>query len=489
MTFANRPPASLNAVRDFARRHALAGYAVAIAAVGCVLAARAELERLDSFDYLPFVPAVLATAILSGRRETGLCFLLAVTANIVFVRQDDLIDTATNALLFAALSWPLAELCWRLKTTRIRSGDLSPAPSNRETMLDTILLSVPVATLDRAGHVRLLAPGACRLLGTSEAVALGQPFSRFVEGFDLDTFPVNQAREGKGPARFWLAILGDGSRIPINIQLGLLPHETCGNHAILYLSDLTEAHSADARARDLHTQLNRVWRLNSLGEMAATLAHELNQPLTAAVAYLHASQTDVKRAGLIGQSASLKIELAKSQLLRAGEIIRRMRELLAYETGSLGAERVAAMVGDLAGVFAMMELASGVPIEIQVDDHDDRVRAERIQIQQALLNLVRNAVEALAGRTDPRVRVIGRPVSGDRFELRVEDNGPGIAPDSMDMIFRPLNTTKAGGMGLGLSVTRSIVESHGGVLRVETSPMGGAAFSFFLIREPELEAA
>lgn len=489
MTFANRPHIGLKAVRDFVHRHAWAGYVVALAAVGCALAARAGLERLGSFYYLPFVPAVLATAIVSGRRETGLALLLAITANVVLVQRDDLVDTTTNALLFAAISWPLAELCWRLKASQMRAGDLSLILTRRETMLDTLLASVPVVTLDCAGHVRLLTPTACRLLGTSEAVALGQPFNRFVEAFDLDTFPVDPAREGDCPDRFWLATRGDGRRIPIAIQLGLLPHETGGDHATLCLTDLTQAHAADARAHDLHTQLNRIWRLNSLGEMAATLAHELNQPLTAAATYLHASQTDLKRAGLIGQSASQTIELAKNQLLRAGEIIRRMRELLAYETRSLGVERVAAMVADLAGVFAMMELAGGVAIEILVDDRDDRVRAERIQVQQALLNLVRNAVEALAGRPDPRVRIVGFPVSDDRFELRIEDNGRGIAADDMDMIFRPLTTTKTGGMGLGLSVTRTIVESHGGVLKIETSPMGGAAFSFCLTRDPELEDA
>lgn len=106
-----------------------------------------------------------------------------------------------------------------------------------------------------------------------------------------------------------------------------------------------------------------------------------------------------------------------------------------------------------------------------------------------MLNLIRNAVEALQGRPDGRVRVTGRALSPDLFELRVEDNGEGVDASELEMIFRPLMTTKSAGMGLGLSVTRTIVESHGGTLSVDRSPMGGAAFSFCLMREQELEEA
>jgi two-component system sensor kinase FixL len=354
-------------------------------------------------------------------------------------------------------------------------------------MLDTILESVPVVMLDRSGSIGFLTAPACTLLGASQAMAIGQPFTMFVENFDPAV--ASAGRPGDGVEQVWIGRRGDGRKIPLSIQMGLMPEEADGDHATLCLTDLTQSHAADARARELHSQLNRVWRLNSLGEMAASLAHELNQPLSAATTYLHASQLDVRRAGLIGESADRTIELAKAQLLRAGEIIRRMRELLAHETRSLGVERVASMVADMGGVFAMIERAGGVSIEIRVDDLDDRVRAERIQFQQALVNLVRNAVEALAGQPDQRVLISGYPVSDDAYEVRVEDSGMGIPADEMDTIFRPMMTTKSSGMGLGLSVTRTIVESHGGVLKVETSDLGGAAFSFQLIREPDLDDA
>ena len=177
-------------------------------------------------------------------------------------------------------------------------------------------------------------------------------------------------------------------------------------------------------------------------------------------------------------------------MLRAGGIIRRMRELLAHESRSLAVERVASMVLDLRDVFGLIERPGGIRIEIDMDDADDRVRAERIQFQQAMVNLVRNAAEAVSGQADPRIRVIGRAVSEEHYELRVEDNGPGIPAADLDAVFRPLSTTKTSGMGLGLSVTRTIVESHGGgALKVERSDLGGAAFSFCLLRDREIEDA
>lgn len=477
---------SLTSVQSFILKRRWSGYLLAIVAVGVGLGIRTILEGLGSFYYLPMVPAVMATAVLAGRRSTALAVILSIFANVVLVPRDSLLDAATNAGLFAAVAWTVAEICWGLRAYQHRNRELTHRLARRGKMLDTILESVPVVTLDRSGCVAFLTAPASKLLGASQAMAIGQPFAMFVENFDLAAHPAGLACHGAAE-QVWIGRRGDGRKIPLSIQMGLMASESDGDHATLCLTDLTQSHAADARARELHIQLNRVWRLNSLGEMAASLSHELNQPLSAAATYLHASQLDVRRAGLIGESADRTIELAKAQLLRAGEIIRRMRELLAHETRSLGVERVASMVADLGGVLSMIELATGVSIEIRVDDLNDRVQAERIQFQQAIVNLVRNAVEALADQPDQRVVIIGEPVSAEAYEVRVEDSGMGVPADEMDTIFRPMITTKTGGMGLGLSVTRTIVESHGGVLKVGTSDLGGAAFSFELIRARELE--
>jgi two-component system sensor kinase FixL len=231
--------------------------------------------------------------------------------------------------------------------------------------------------------------------------------------------------------------------------------------------------------------LNQVWRMNSLGEMAAILSHELNQPLTAAASYLQASQVDLGRAGIMADNASRTVELAKSQVLRAGAIIRRARELLTVETQPLEPERMSSMIDDLGPIIQLLGPASDAGIQISIDNIDDRVMADRIQFQQAIVNLVRNAVEAVADRERREVRLIGRPTSAEFYEIRVEDSGPGLAPDQVERMFEPLMTTKSDGMGLGLSVTRTIVENHGGSLTVGRSEMGGAAFTFSLQRVKE----
>lgn len=466
-----------------ARRRGVKAFLIALTLAVLSLAPRIWLGNEGHLYYLlPFV-AVASCATVTGRKPTFLVLAITTMANIQgAVAPPDGLALAL-ALLFGTIAWLLAELFWELGAHRRRADQLSVNLERREIMLDTILASVPVLTVDRAGVIQMLTQPACQLFGTTGA-SVGQSVSGFIDGFDA----VDEAAAAGPNDRVWTGRRENDSTFPLNVQVGILPEKPAGDYLILCLTDLSLAHAADAHARDLHAQLNRVWRLNSLGEMAATLAHELNQPLSAATTYLHASQMDVARAGLIGESAGRTIDLAKAQILRAGAIIRRMRELLAHQARSLGAERVGAMVADLSGVLSMIERAGGVQIEIRIDDVHDRVRADRIQFQQAMVNLVRNGVEALAGKADPQLRIIGRVLSDAEFQIVVEDNGAGIASEEIDTIFRPLITTKAGGMGLGLSVTRTIVESHGGVLRVDRSDLGGAAFGFCLMREQELES-
>ena len=461
-----------------------AGFFLALAAVLAALAMRAALEGIGSFYYLPMLPAVMVTALLVGRRETVFAIILAIAANMTLVRRDNLTDTIANAMLFAIVAWLVAEGFRQLRGYRQSADKLSRRLARRDHMLQTILASVPVVTLDRHGVVRSLTPSASAILAAPEALAVGEPFNLFVEDFDLET--VGSSGSAGPAAGAWVARRGDGTRLYLNIHLGINSDESDLDHAILSLTDLTESRAADAHARELHAQLHRIWRLNSLGEMAASLSHELNQPLSAAVTYLHAARSEMKRAGLVADSAGRTVDLAKAQLLRAGEIIRRMRELLAHESRGLNVESIRSMVADLNAVAGMIGRPEGVSIELRIDNENDSVWAERIQFQQAMVNLVRNAVEALEGRPDPRVVIAGRAISPERYEIRVEDNGAGIATADMETIFRPLMSTKSGGMGLGLSVTRTIIESHGGMLKVEASPLGGAAFSFCLMREREL---
>lgn len=459
------------------------GYLLAVLAVLVFFGVREALDLFGTFYYLPLVPAVVVTALLSRRAPTILAMALSIAANVLVTPREGLTDTVVNALLFATVTWLLAELCWAQRRAHLQTLDLGRDLADRDALLDTVLTSVPVVVLDRAGRVRRMTSAAAEMFCVDPAASEGAPFKRFIHGFSLDRFSPDRAA---ATPEHWIGRRPDGRPLIVSLQLGVMSAASDDkDHAALCLVDVTETHAANERLRDLDAQLNRIWRLNSLGEMAATLAHELNQPLSAAATYMHATQRDIEKVGLLGQSAGRTLELAKAQMLRAGSIIKRMRDLLATGTQALDSDRVSSMIEDLGPALTMIARDRGVEIRTEISERDDDVRAERIQFQQALINLVRNAVDAVQDQPDAVVLVTGHPVADDLYRVTVEDNGPGIPPDQIQHIFQPMTTTKSAGMGLGLSVTRTIVESHGGSLVVGDSRLGGAAFRFDLPRELE----
>ena len=380
----------------------------------------------------------------------------------------------------------LAEACEAELTERHRTAAMRQAlAASADALIDC----------DFAGRVVSWSEGAERLFGFSAEEALGADVTMIIPSEQQEAHRQGMRRwQESGSARLGRRLelpakRRDGSDLDIELWMSV-SHEGGAPRIHANIRDISarraqarDVERAEARSRELESQLNQVWRLNSLGEMAATLSHELNQPLGAATTYIHASQHVLQKADPIGRSANQTLDLAKAQLLRAGSIIRRMRELLSHDRRDLRVERVSEMVADLNGVLLLIESEAGVSLEITIDEANDRVLAERIQFQQAVINLVRNATEAMAGRSDGRIRVVGRPRSINAFEISVMDSGPGVAPDQLETIFRPLMTTKTSGMGLGLSVTRTIVERHGGSLDVTRSALGGAAFTFCLARE------
>ncbi|MEW6539910.1 MAG: ATP-binding protein [Pseudomonadota bacterium] len=420
----------------------------------------------------------------------ALAILLAIGTNLWLVHREDVLDAATNAALFAVIAWVIAEVCRRLIDALEQARALTRDLAVREMLLDTIVASTPIVTLDREGRTRRVTPAAANLLRVDRLAAIAQPFGSLLPGFDETA--LTKARQGgevlapsSGP---WTSGPSPLPGPPLTLHANVLPDDISPEHIILTLGDDSEAETIRRSERDLIARLSKVWRLNSMGEMAATLAHELNQPLSAAAVYLHASQVELAGLGPAADGPTKTIELAKAQLLRAGDIIRRMREHVATGARSVTEERASLIVLDLAPVFALIGQDTDTPVDLDMEETDDRVLVDRIQIQQALANLVRNAVDAVIGREGGRVTLTGRSHGSDGYEIAVSDNGDGIPAEQMDDIFHPMTTTKPGGMGLGLSVTRSIVESHGAALVVSRNPQGGATFSFCLPRltEPDL---
>ncbi|WP_293393095.1 ATP-binding protein [Phenylobacterium sp. RIFCSPHIGHO2_01_FULL_69_31] len=245
---------------------------------------------------------------------------------------------------------------------------------------------------------------------------------------------------------------------------------------------LRRAQAQAQRMAELQRQMVRVSRLNAMGEMAGSLAHELNQPLTAIANYLNAAEQLLGREDVPAPRVSELVRKAGDQAVRAGRIVARARASL--DRGEIVAveESVPDLVQEAVEVARAGIARDSVVIRYEFDRAADRVLADRLQVQQVILNLVRNAVEAMAERTRRELKIAARAAEPGLVQLSVADTGPGISPEVADRLFQPFVTGKPDGMGVGLSISRNIVESHGGRMWVEGNADGGATFHFTLKR-------
>jgi PAS domain S-box-containing protein len=261
-----------------------------------------------------------------------------------------------------------------------------------------------------------------------------------------------------------------------------------GVQALLGITrDVTEDKQAEAQARQHQTELARVARLATMGEMATGIAHELNQPLAAIANFARGSLRRL-RSGDTTAAIDLAAPLEEicQQAERAGEVIRHVRDFVRKREPVLADADLGQIVRSV-GRFAEMEAAhQDVTLRLELAPALPRVRADAIMIEQVVGNLVRNAIEAMAeARSEPRevsVRVIARERARDAaaVEIEVADTGPGIDAVRREQVFDPFFTTKPEGMGMGLSISRSIVEAHGGGIHAGERAGGGAAFVFWL---------
>jgi two-component system, LuxR family, sensor kinase FixL len=240
---------------------------------------------------------------------------------------------------------------------------------------------------------------------------------------------------------------------------------------------------AEQQLQKLQSELSQVARVSAMGTLASTLAHELNQPLTAVANYLAGSKRLLMNHGASATAVIAEaLENASKAAVQAGEIVRRLRDLVSR--GEVNAQRV-----ELAGlIHEACELTFGdvrdrsIELSLEFGPDTRTVLADRIQLQQVLVNLLRNAAEAMAGSPTRVITLSAMAAGAEQVTVRVEDSGPGVSPEVKRHLFSPFVTTKESGMGVGLSICRSIVEAHGGQLWVEDASSGGAAFCFTLHR-------
>jgi two-component system sensor kinase FixL len=366
-----------------------------------------------------------------------------------------------------------------------------PTTAGREEHLRSILATVPDAMvlIDEIGTIISFSAAAEKMFGYAEAEVIGENVSMLMPSPDrerhdgyLKTYRETGFRRIIGIGRVTTAIHRDGNTFPIELSVGEAWVD--GKRVFTgFMHDLTERRQADMRLRDIQSELAHVGRLSEMGTLASSLAHELNQPLTAITSYCQGA-ADL----LEGQLDPEKIELAREalrdtarQALRAGEIVRRMRDFLSRGETEHHVESLSQIVAEANALALVGSREYGIDVQIHLDARGDAVFVDRIQIQQVLFNLIRNAVEAMIGGPGTALTILSE-VDADMVMVSIEDTGSGISEDLAPQLFQPFITSKRTGMGIGLSICRTIVEAHGGRIWFEANPQGGTNFCFTLPR-------
>lgn len=375
------------------------------------------------------------------------------------------------------------------RDTRLSAlADTQQALRESEARLRSIIETVPDAliVIDEKGLIESFSPAAERLFGYTEAEVIGRnvstlmpsPYREEHDGY-LDRYRRTGERRIIGIGRVVMGQRADGSTFPIELQVGELRLE--GRRLFTgFVRDITERQAVRERLHELQAELLRASRLSAMGQMASALAHELNQPLTAVINYVQACRRMLAQSDLAaGDRLHEVMDKAVAQASRAGEIIHHMRQFLQKGETERQLESINKVVEEASALALVGARESGILVRMELGSDLPQVLIDRIQIQQVVLNLVRNSMEALEA-VPLRELTISTGKGREGIEVSVVDTGPGLAAEIERQLFQPFVTTKARGMGLGLSISRSIIESHGGRLAAARNPGGGVAFSFSL---------
>lgn len=474
---------------------------VAIGGVLLGLAARLLLGDLmaERVAFLFFVPAVIVGGALGGlwpgliATALGAAAGLMVTWRAAEQTAGDLVSSLVFILLGAAIAGG-GELFHRM---RQRTIDANRHLRAREAHLRSILDTVPDAmiVIDERGVMKSFSPAAERLFGWAASEVLERNVkmlmpSPYREAHDayLQRYLDTGERRIIGVGRVVVGERKDGSTFPMELAVGEMVSGE-GRFFTGFVRDLTERQQTEARLQELQTELVHISRLTAMGEMASALAHELNQPLSAMANYLKGSTRLLATDPIPRERLQDAISKAGDQALRAGDIIRRLRDFVARGEAERRIESLPKLIEEASALALVGAKEHGVRVNFAMDPAIDMVLADKVQIQQVALNLIRNAIEAMEESPRKVLEVRVEPADEGMARVVVADTGTGISPQIADQLFQPFVTTKRAGMGVGLSICRTIVEAHGGRIWAEPNPGGGTRFCFTLaaVDEEELD--
>jgi two-component system sensor kinase FixL len=276
-----------------------------------------------------------------------------------------------------------------------------------------------------------------------------------------------------------------GTSFPMHLSIGEM--QSGGKPYFTgFARDLTEHQQTQARLRELQSELVHVSRLTAMGEMASALAHELNQPLAAISNYMKGSRKLLAGStDPVTPKIESALDRAAEQAIRAGQIIRRLRDFVARGESEKRVESLSRLIEEAGALGLADAREQSAQLRFDLNPEADLVLADRVQIQQVLVNLFRNALEAMAQSQRRELIVTNRRVNDELIEIAVSDTGTGFHDEVMPNLFKTFFTTKDTGMGVGLSISRSIIEAHGGRMWAENNASGGATFRLTLPAAPQ----
>ena len=366
-----------------------------------------------------------------------------------------------------------------------------------ESQLSAILSTVPDAmvVIDESGKIISFSAAAEALFGYDEAKVLGKNVRMLMPSPDRerhDSYIQRYLATGEkriiGKGRVVFGQRKDGSLFPMELFIG---EAVRGNEGIFtgFIRDLTERRMVEQQMATLQAELIHVTRVSAMGTMASTLAHELNQPIAAVTNYVEAvrdqlRQPDEREFPMMREA----LGEAASEALRAGQIVRRLREFVSRGEVEKTIESVSDLVNEAAALGLAGARERGIGVRFDLDPGASPVLVDKVQIQQVLINLIRNACDAMGNSPLKQLTISSRAPSDGLVEVTVSDTGCGIPPGVARQLFCAFVSTKPEGMGLGLSICRTIVEANGGKIWMDTRKGKGTDFHFTLVRAQAEEA-